>query len=132
MTKATGTFEVESGTDDPYDELDGGIRLTHASGTQTFRGDIDGEGAVHWLMLYRADKSAHFVGLQRITGSVGGRRGTFVLAAGGDHTDGSSRIRWTVVTGAATGELAGIAGSGSMVAPGGAKGTYELEYTLES
>ena len=132
MTKATGTFEVVSGTEDPYDELDGGIRLTHASGSQTFRGGIAGEGAVHWLMLYRADKSAQFVGLQRITGTVGGRRGTFVLAAEGDHADGSSRIRWTVVTGAATGELAGIAGSGSMVAPGGAKGTYLLEYTIES
>jgi hypothetical protein len=132
MTKATGTFEVVSGTEDPYDELDGRIRLTHASGTQAFHGDIEGDGAVHWLMLYRGDKSAHFVGLQRITGSVGGRRGAFVLAAEGDHADGSSRIRWTVVAGAGTGDLAGIAGSGSMVAPGGAKGTYELEYTFES
>jgi hypothetical protein len=71
--------------DDPYEELDGGIKLTHASGNQTFSGDIEADGAVHWLMLYRADKSAHFVGLQRITGSVGGRRGAFVLAAEGDH-----------------------------------------------
>ena len=75
---------------DAYDELEGGIELTHASGTQTFKGDIDGQGAVHWLMLYRADKSAHFVGLQRITGSVGDRQGTFVLAAEGDHEGGAS------------------------------------------
>jgi hypothetical protein len=132
MTQATGTFEVTGGTEDPFDVLDGGIKLTHASGTQTFSGDISGDGAVHWLMLYRADKSAHFVGLQRITGSVGGRQGVFVLAAEGDHDAGSSRIRWTVIEGSGTGGLAGISGSGSMVAPGGVKGSYELQYEFGS
>ena len=36
MTKARGSFEVSGGTEDPYDELEGGIKLTHASGAQTF------------------------------------------------------------------------------------------------
>jgi hypothetical protein len=130
--KATGTFELTSMSEDPYEELDVGMKLTHASGAQTFGGEIDGEGAVHWLMLYRADKSAQFVGLQRITGSVGGRRGSLVLAAEGDHEAGASRIRWTVVSGSGTGDLVGIEGTGSMTAPGGAKGTYELQYTFES
>jgi hypothetical protein len=53
MTKATGSFEVTSMTEDPYEELDGGIKLTHASGAQRFSGDIDGDGAVQWLLLYR-------------------------------------------------------------------------------
>ncbi len=132
MPKATGAFEVTSMGEDPYEEFDGGTKLTHATGVQAFRGDIDGEGAVHWLMFYRADKTATFVGLQRITGSIDGRQGTFVLAADGDHGAGSSRITWKVLPGSGSGELAGIAGTGSMVAPGGAKGTYELEYTLEA
>lgn len=132
MTKATGSFEVTGGGEEPYEELDRGIKLTQASGTQTFTGDIEGHGAVHRLMLYRGDKSARFVGLQRITGSVGGRRGTFVLSAEGDHEGGSSRIRVTVVPGSGTGDLQGIDGTGSMVAPGGAKGTYELQFTFES
>lgn len=132
MPKATGTFEVTSMGEDTYEELDGGSKLTQATGAQAFRGDIDGDGAVHWLMFYRADKTATFVGLQRITGSIDGRQGSFVLAADGEHGAGSSRITWKVVTGSGSGELAGIAGTGSMVAPGGAKGTYELEYTLTS
>jgi len=131
MATATGTFEVTGGMDDAYEELDGGIKLTNASGTQTFSGDIEAEGAVHWLMLYRPDKSAKFVGLQRISGSVGGRRGTFVLAAEGDHEGGSS-IRLTVVPGSGSGDLVGIEGAGTMVTPGGPKGTYELEYTIPS
>jgi hypothetical protein len=132
MTKATGTFEVTGGGEEPYEELDRGIKLTHASGTQRFAGDVEGDGAVHWLMLYRGDKSATFVGLQRITGSVGGRRGTFVLSAEGDHEGGSSRIRLTVVPGSGTDDLQGIEGTGSMAAPGGPTGTYELQYTFES
>jgi hypothetical protein len=131
MTNTTGSFEVTSMTEEPYEELEGGMKLTHASGEQRFSGDIEGDGAVHWLMLYRADKTAKFVGLQRVTGMIAGRRGSLVLAAEGDHEGGSSRIRWTVVSGSGTGELAGIEGTGSMTAPGGAAGTYELQYTLE-
>ena len=43
MTVARGSFEVTGGTEDPYDELEGGIRLTHASGSQAFSGDVAGE-----------------------------------------------------------------------------------------
>jgi hypothetical protein len=132
MTKATGAFEVKGGTEDPYDELDGGIKLTHASGTQAFTGDISGDGAVHWLMLYRPDKTAHFVGLQLISGSVGGRQGSFVAAAEGDHDGTGSTITFTIIPGSGTGGLAGISGEGRLIAKGGPKGTYELEYELGS
>ena len=130
MTMARGSFEVTLGGEDTLDEHDG-IRLTHASGGQTFTGDIEGVGAIDWLMLYRPDRTAHFVGLQRISGSIGGRHGAFVIAAEGDHDGSSSTIAWTVIPGSGTGELAGISGAGQMVA-GGKTGTYELEYRLES
>jgi hypothetical protein len=130
MTKARGSFEVKGGTEDPYDELDGGTKLTHASGTQAFSGDISGEGAVHWLMLYRADKTARFVGLQRITGSIGGRTGSFVATAEGDHDGTGSTITFSIIPGSGTGELTGISGDGNLVAKGGPNGTYELSYTL--
>jgi uncharacterized protein DUF3224 len=131
MTRATGSFDVLDGTDDPIAELDGGLKVTHASGAQRFSGDIAGDGAIDWLMLYRGDKTAHFVGLQRISGSVGGRRGTFVLAAEGDHDGSASRVTWTVVADSGTGELAGIHGSGEMVSPGKA-GTYALDYEIDA
>jgi len=131
MTTARGSFEVTGGTEDAYDELDGGSRLTHASGSQSFQGDIDGEGSVHWLMLYRADKTAHFVGMQRITGAIGGRTGSFVAAAEGDHDGTGSTITFSIVPGSGSGGLAGIAGTGRLVATGGPNGTYELDYTLD-
>jgi hypothetical protein len=131
MTTARGSFTVTGGMEDPYDELEGGIKLTHASGNQSFSGDIDGEGAVHWLMLYRADKTAHFVGLQRITGSIGGGSGSFVAAAEGDHDGTGSTITFSIVPNSGTGELTGITGDGTLVAKGGPNGTYELDYTLD-
>ncbi len=132
MTRASGTFEVLTGGEDPIDDIGDGIKRSHASGDQTFSGDIEGDGSIHWLMLYRGDKTAHFVGLQRITGSLGGRRGSFVIAAEGDHDGSASQIAWTVIRGSGTGELVGIEGSGSMVAPGGRSGTYELDYQFGS
>ena len=67
---------------DAYDERDG-RRLTRASVTQRFEGDITGDGSSEWLMAYQPDGSARFVGLQLVEGEVAGRRGTFVLQNAG-------------------------------------------------
>jgi len=131
MTKATGSFDVLSGDEDTYEEREGGARLAHASGAQAFSGDITGDGSVHWLSSYAADKTAHLVGLQLIKGSVGGRSGTFVIEAIADHTGKSSRGSWSIIDGSGTGDLTGISGTGSFEAPGGPKATYELDYELD-
>jgi hypothetical protein len=132
MTKARGKFTVESGGEEAYEALDDGVRLTHAQGTQSFTGDIKGDGAVHWLMLYRGDKTAQFVGMQRISGTIGGRRGTVVLAAEGVHDGKGSKITLEVVPGSGSGDLEGLAGTGKLENPGGKTGTYELDYSFGS
>jgi hypothetical protein len=131
MTKATGTFDVLSGDEDSYATRDGGGRLAHAWGDQAFSGDISGDGNVHWLMAYAADKTAHLVGVQEIKGSVGGRSGSFLIEATADHTGTSSRGSWSIIDGSGTGDLTGITGTGSFDAPGGPKATYELDYELD-
>lgn len=129
MTKARGRFTVVSAEEDAYEALDGGVRLTHAQGTQSFTGDIKGDGAVHWLMVYRPDKTAQFVGMQRISGMIGDRRGTVVLAANGVHDGKGSKITLVVVPGSGSGELEGISGTGKLENPGGKTGTYTLDYS---
>jgi Protein of unknown function (DUF3224) len=130
MTKARGRFTVKAGDEDAYEALDDGVRLTHARGTQSFSGDIKGDGAVHWLMLYRPDKTAQFVGMQRISGTIGGRRGTMVLTAQGVHDGKGSRITLEVVPGSGSGDLEGISGKGKLENRGGKTGTYELDYSF--
>jgi Protein of unknown function (DUF3224) len=130
MTTAAGSFDVLSGEETTYEERAGGARLTHAWGAQRFSGDITGEGSVHWLMSYGGDKTARYVGLQRITGSLAGRQGSFIIAATGAFDGTSSHGTWSVVEGSGTEGLEGLSGTGSFEAPGGPRATYRLDYDL--
>jgi hypothetical protein len=130
MAKARGEFKVTGWNEDTYEELDGGAKLTRAEVTQDFTGDIAGDGAVQWLMSYRNDGTARFVGLQRVTGAIGGRSGRFVLETIGEFDGKEASGTWTVVPGSAAGDLGGITGKGSFRAPMGPSAEFELEYEL--
>ena len=70
MTTAVGKFEIKDWKEVAYQEFGDGRKLTRASVTQTFRGDIEGDGSVEWLMYYRSDGTAEIVGLQRFVGTL--------------------------------------------------------------
>lgn len=129
MTTLNGGFHVASWNEDAYDERDG-RRLTRASVTQRFEGDVAGEGAAQWLMAYQRDGTARFVGFQLVDGVLAGRRGTFVLETAGRFDGQVARWEATVVAGAGTGELADLTGTGSFDAPHGSEASYELEVEL--
>ena len=96
---ATATFQVKSWDEKPYDEVEEGPKLTRARVTKSFQGDIEGEGAVEYLMVHREDGSASFVGLERIVGRVGERSGSFVLQHTGTFEGGTAKAEWIVVPG---------------------------------
>jgi Protein of unknown function (DUF3224) len=131
-TRATGTFKIQGWDEKPYDEIEGGRKLTQASVKQAFAGDVEGEGAVEWLMCYRPDQTAEFVGLQRIVGQIGGRSGSFVLLQTEGTFDGvKAEGRLSVVPGSGTGELEGLRGGGEFSAPRGGEPSISLEYDFE-
>jgi Protein of unknown function (DUF3224) len=126
--RVTGTFKIEKWEESPYSEQEGGAKLSEASVKQTFSGDIEGQGSVKWLMCYRPDQTAEFVGLQRIDGQVGGRSGSFVLLQTDGSFDGKvARGQLSVVPGSGTGELDGLRGQGEFSAPHGAEASLTLE-----
>jgi hypothetical protein len=129
MTILHGGFQIASWDENAYDERDG-RRLTKASVTQQFEGDIAGEGAAEWLMAYQADGTARFVGLQLVDGQVAGLRGTFVLETSGEFDGRVARWEARVVSGSSTGELAALSGGGKFEAPHGSEASYELEVDL--
>jgi hypothetical protein len=131
MAKAKGSFELASWDEETYEELEDGGKLTRASVTQTFTGGIDGDGAVQWLMSYRPDGTAHFVGLQRIRGTIGDAKGSFVLETIGDFDGKMAKWNATVVPGSASADLKGLTGKGSFGAPHGSTATFELDYRFE-
>jgi hypothetical protein len=130
VKKATGKFKIAGGHEDIYAERNPG-RLTRAGGTQEFAGDIQGAGRIEWLMCYRADRTAEFVGMQEIDGTLNGRRGEFVLTSAGSHDGVRSRGTWAVVSGSGKGDLAGITGRGTWDAGPGPQATFDLTYELD-
>ncbi len=130
MKRANGNFEIKDWQEDAYQQIDGGGKMTRADVTQGFTGDIEGEGKVQWLMCYRADGTADFVGMQRIVGTVGDRKGSFVLETSGTFDGGAATGRWNVVPGSGTGELEGMTGEGTYEAPKGPQATFSIDYDI--
>jgi hypothetical protein len=67
--EAKGTFQVKEWGEKPFSEEPGAPKMTRASLKATFR-DLDGEGATEYLMIYREEGSATFVGLTRTVGRL--------------------------------------------------------------
>ena len=114
-----------------YDEPADGPALTRIHVEESFSGDITGDGAVEFLQAARADGSASFVGIERVTGELGGRSGTFLLQDAGTVRDNMVSGDWFVVPGSGTGQLAGLRGEGGFRADLGESAQVTLDYWFE-
>ena len=127
---ANARFAIKSWDETAYSEGQDLPRLTRAKVTKTFTGDIEGEGQVEYLMMYRGDGSATFVGLERFVGRIGGRTGTFVLERSGVFENGQAKESYSVIPGSATGELQGLRGDGHSAVGHGTEHPFSLNYDL--
>jgi uncharacterized protein DUF3224 len=127
---ANARFAIKSWDEKPYSDGQGLPKLTRASVTKTFTGDIEGESQVEYLMMYRGDGSASFVGLERVVGRIGGKSGTFVLQRSGVFENGQAKESYSVVSGSATGELVGLSGEGSSDVGHGMEHPFVLNYEM--
>jgi hypothetical protein len=130
MKTANARFAITSWDEKPFSEGRDLPRLSRASVVKTFTGDIEGEGQVEYLMMYRSDGSATFVGLERIAGRLGGKAGTFVLQRLGVFENGQAKETYSVIPGSATGELQGLRGDGSSAVGHGMEHPFSLNYDL--
>lgn len=125
-----GAFEVTSWSEEPAPGLEGTVKVTTARIGQRFSGGIEADTAADMVMTYRPDGTAEFVGHHRLLGSVGERSGSFVLRAAGSYDGTQARTDFEVITGSGTGQLAGVAGSGTAAAGHGSTGTYRFDLDL--
>jgi Protein of unknown function (DUF3224) len=126
---AKGGFEIKDWNEKPAG-APAGPKVTRATVTQKFTGDIKGAGTSEYLMVYRPDKTAHYSGVQVIKGSVGSRKGSFAMRIRGEFDGKRAVTTWEVVPGASKGGLKGLTGKGKYTAPMGSKGTYTLTYLV--
>ncbi|MBV9327195.1 MAG: DUF3224 domain-containing protein [Chloroflexi bacterium] len=129
---ATGRIEVQTWEPQQYDDTDSGPNLVEVHVTETFSGDIQGQGKVRFLQTVRADGSASFVGVERVSGTLADRTGTFVLqdqgTLEGSHVNGT----WFVVPGSGTGDLTGLRGEGRFEAELGQHADITLDWRIDA
>jgi hypothetical protein len=128
---ANARFAIKTWDEKPYSEGLDLPKLTRASVTKIFTGDLEGEGRIEYLMVYLADGLATFVGLERVVGRVAGKAGTFVLQRVGTFEGGQAKETYSVVAGSATGELRGLRGEGTSAVGHGNEHPFVLNYDWE-
>jgi hypothetical protein len=128
---AKSTFEVKNWDEKTTSEApEGEGKITRASVVFAYHGDLEAEGAMEYLMAYGEGGSAIVIGLERITGSLGGKQGSFVLKHDGGYASGTAKGEFSVIDGSGTGDLSSITGKGRTIAQHEGKMTAELEYEL--
>lgn len=122
-----GTFDCKT---IPQAPDDAGGPFSRLFLDKQFQGDLDGTSKGQILAAGTAvEGSAGYVALELVTGTLNGRRGSFILQHSGTMTEGVPAMIVTVVPDSGTDQLTGLAGRMTIVMAGGTH-VYELEYTL--
>jgi hypothetical protein len=130
-TRAEAHIEVSGWQPEAIDPAADGPKLIRITVRESFTGDLTGSGQAAMLQVLAADGSATFVAIERITGTLAGRNGTFVLQDRGTlDADGAVSGEWVVVPGSGTGDLTGLSGDGGFTAAVGQHANAWLDWTI--
>ena len=125
---AKGMFDVKLVPQPADDNLAGVIERMSAD--KQYHGDLEGSAKGQMLAAGTPVKdSAGYVAVERVTGTLNGRRGSFVLLHRGVMNRGAQSLMITVVPDSGTDQLAGLAGTMGITITDG-KHFYDFDYTL--
>ena len=124
------TFAIEQWDEAPVDGVEGTLKVTHASVARRFIGALEGTSVLHFLMFYGPQEQTRVIGVERFTGTLEGRRGSFVLEHLGGDDGFEARGEARILPHSGTEELASIQGTGVGVANRKGEMTMTLEYEL--
>ena len=111
MGHVTTRLRIAAWDEQPIAKFDDGSKITRASVTLSEPADgLDG-GSVESLMFYRPDGTSHYVNVMRLTATLEGRSGSFVLSGEGDYDGTTASGTSVILPDTATGDLAGISGT---------------------
>ena len=130
--RATGAFDVKVVPQKPDTQIARAANLGRLTIDKRFHGDLEGISKGEMLAAHTETKgSAGYVAMERVTGTLKGRSGSFVLQHSGTMARGAQSASISVVPDSGTGELRGL--SGKMVINVTADGahSYEFEFRFE-
>ena len=126
---ATGTFEVKVAPIDPAFKFDDNP-IGRFSLDKQFHGDLDAVSQGEMLSGGNPAKGfGGYVALERVSGTLHGLTGTFLLMHNGTMQNGAYHMNVIVVPGSGTGQLTGIDGAMQIIIKDG-KHSYDFTYTL--
>ena len=128
---ASGPFQVKVTPQKPDSQVARSANLGRLSIDKRYHGDLEGTAKGEMLATQSEVKgSAGYVALERVTGRLLGRSGSFVLQHSATMKRGVPKLSIKVVPDSGTAELAGLSGSMRItVAPDGAH-TYEFDFRI--
>ncbi|HLJ29587.1 MAG TPA: DUF3224 domain-containing protein [Candidatus Angelobacter sp.] len=129
---ATGPFDVKITPQKPDSEVAQAANLGRMTIDKQFHGDLEATSKGEMIATQTGVKgSAGYVAMERVTGTLKGRKGSFVLQHSGTMTRGVPGLSVTVVPDSGTDELKGLTGKMNIVIAPDGKHSYEFDYTIE-
>jgi len=125
--RASGSFDVKLTPAEQVADMPVG-RMTIE---KEFHGDLEGTSKGQMLMAASSSVqgSAGYVAIEKVTGTLNGRSGSFYLQHTGVMTRGAGDLTITVIPDSGTDELVGLSGKMNIIITDG-KHSYEFDYTL--
>jgi len=130
-TPATGDFIAKVLPDGTVDKA-GGASLGRMTIDKQFRGDLEGTSKGRMLTAMTDGKgSAGYVPIARVTGTLRGRSGSFLLQHNATMSSAGGPVQSiTVLSDSGTGQLVGLAAKMTIIIAADGKHSYDFEYTL--
>jgi hypothetical protein len=125
---ATGPFDVKITPLDPAFKFDENP-IARLSIDKQFHGDLEGSSKGEMLAVGSAKTSGGYVAIERVSGTLNGHSGTFILQHNATMKNGASQLNIIVVPETGTGELQGLTGSVNIIIREG-KHSYDFSYSL--
>ena len=128
--KAAGKFEVKLSPLDTYATGTNGVGLGRMSIDKTFTGNLDATSKGEMLTaMSPVQGSAGYVAIEQVTGTLTGRKGSFVLQHSGTMSNGDTHLILNVVPDSGTDQLLDLTGEMTIKIEDG-QHFYEFEYEL--
>jgi hypothetical protein len=135
-TTATGTFSVDSWKDEPVADPDeswatdtsrkvGWVQLA-----KTFHGDLEGTSTVDMLSVSAGGEPAGYVAIERVSGTLSGRPGSFILQHSATADGADQHLHIEVVPRTGAGLLAGLSGEFEIIRHADGGHAYAFRYRL--
>ena len=130
MPTIDGTFDVKL-TPQPADERQAAAFLGRMAIDKSFHGELEAT-SVGQMLAARGDQpaSAGYVAIERVTGTLSGRQGSFVLQHSGHSNPAGQSLEINVVADSGTDDLKGLSGTMRIIIEPGGGHFYEFDYEL--